>query len=181
MLALILAKLGKNIKNKDQRPKIRIAINNVSCEALIDTGSEVSAVSWDWYRRNLPTVRLAPALGQVLTAAAAPVQIKGKLQAQIKIGNELFSFPLLVIKGLTKEALLGIDVLLEKQLQVNVIKGTLEKHHPVTVTKQTTICPGHYQWVPCSTVSALSLKDIMVENQVSEQPEVYCTNQRGKC
>ena len=99
-------------------PIIESFMGNLCVQALIDTGSEISAVSKKFYARliseripvpTLPTVRCY-VIG-VGRKRSKPISMQ--VLISINIGDMLFDVPCLVIEDLNHDVILGVDFLRE--------------------------------------------------------------------
>lgn len=100
--------------NRGRLPYVCTTLGTEPVCALLDSGSGVSLISYNWYRKYKRIARL-PALDSVtqscFVADGRPLNVIG--QAKFKLSIQGFSWPLkcLVVKGLSVKVILGYDFL----------------------------------------------------------------------
>lgn len=95
-------------------PETRISIEGVEVNALIDTGSEVTCISGEFYETNKRRFKKCPTLplsGKMIKGATGDKSARLKIQVQMKtiIGNTTKDVIYLVIPKLVKDCILGYD------------------------------------------------------------------------
>ena len=97
-----------------QCPEIDILLNGKLVFSLIDTGSEVTAISEKFYTENLEYFKRCPILpltGKFIKAAMGNKSTRLKLQVMIptKINNLTLDLIYIVVPKLIKDYIIGID------------------------------------------------------------------------
>ena len=97
-------------------PILVISIEGIIIRALIDTGSEVSAISEKIYlthEANLIKCPTLPLIGVTVTGAinTKATKVKKQIFAKIDVGQISENATLLVIPNLTADCILGVDFL----------------------------------------------------------------------
>ena len=81
-------------------------IDGLPCRMLVDTGSEVSAVSWNWFRKQKIVPKIKPS-GDIITSASGDsVKILGMWTAEIAVMGTLRNVNMYVMKGLNQPGIL---------------------------------------------------------------------------
>lgn len=103
-------------ENQKQCPEVNLEIEGIKIRALIDTGSQITCISQDWYDRNqvllnycekLPVVNF-----QIIgVTKGRPVKVKEQILAKVKIGKLEDQINLLIVNGLKLDVIIGIDTL----------------------------------------------------------------------
>lgn len=111
-------------------PVIEFLIGNVNAQALIDTGSEISAISKKFYSQLLSERIPIPTLPTIKCFVIGVGNKKSKpisMQALIsfEIGEILFDVPCLIIEDLNYDVILGVDFLRENNGIVDFSKNTV--------------------------------------------------------
>ena len=101
MLAFMSMLVG--LPQKDNRPKVEAVIENHIVTGLVDTGSEVTAVSWNWFLRHSSRPKLTPTNIIIRTANRNSVHIKGVWKTIITIEGVEIKVDLVVIDGLSQD------------------------------------------------------------------------------
>lgn len=108
-----------------QCPEIEIKVQNIEIKALIDTGSKISCISEDFYRKNSSCFVNCPKLPLPNLQA---VGFNGKKSDKLKVQLYLeFSFNFLtvdlnviVVPHLIRDCILGIDALCKLEADINI-------------------------------------------------------------
>ena len=113
-------------------PTVQISIEDTSLMALADSGSQVSCISESYYEDN-NTFKNCPTLPVIATSVVGatggrPVKLKKQIFVTLKIGELECKTIFLIIPKLTKNCVLGIDVLRTMGSLINLKDGTLTLH-----------------------------------------------------
>lgn len=97
-------------------PHLFVNVENITINALIDTGCEITCMSEKFYEENLHAFQKCPTLpvNNVLAHGATggkPVKVKKQIYAQITIQNVQLDFVVLIVSNLAYEFIIGIDLL----------------------------------------------------------------------
>lgn len=97
-------------------PEINIKLNNIEVTALLDSGSQVDAVSEEWFKINkhhLGKIDILPMSNTVIKGAIGKVSkpVRIQLLLRTEIHNYTDDAVFLVIPGLNKHCILGIKIL----------------------------------------------------------------------
>lgn len=129
--------------------------------ALLDTGSEISAVNAEWLRVNRQYLMKVPELPisgiHITTATSIKTRIKKQIYMNITCGETQFEMPMLVINKLISPCILGMNVLQKLRAQIDIgnqemtyyigndkyqislnqpyIEGDVPQHEPVVINK----------------------------------------------
>ena len=111
-------------------PTVQISIEDKSLMALADSGSQVSCISESYYEDNAHTFKNCPTLPVVATSVVGatggrPVKLKKQIFVTLKIGELECKTIFLIIPELTKNCVLGVDVLRTMGRLINLRDGTL--------------------------------------------------------
>ena len=168
------------LPRKDNRPKIEAVLENHIVTGLIDTGSEVTAVSWNWFLRHSSRPKLETSNVIVRTANKDPVRIKGVWKSKIKIKNIELCADIIVIDGLSQDLIIGIDVLKKGKFNIDFSsKEWLPEPYDVLATESAKIKSGQTIQIKGRT-SPTSSNEIVVLNKWTGQDECYALSKEGK-
>lgn len=113
-------------------PTIKISINKQNYSALVDTGSEITAISSEFYDYLLATDKnvsfpVLPVNSVNITTADGGKKLKITKQMFLKfiIENSTFEIPCLIIKNLACDMLVGIDFLSKYKCNINCYSNML--------------------------------------------------------
>ena len=106
-------------------PTINITLNGVAVDALIDSGSEVSAISEKFYNKNLDFFKSCltlPLSGKFMKSATGNRSTRLNLQVTIrtKIKNFTLNLIYLVVPNLIKDCIIGYDSQQKLKMLINV-------------------------------------------------------------
>ena len=95
-------------------PEIHIKIENIAVKALLDSGSEVTCISQEFYERNQGIFEEKPILpisGKVIKGATGEKSTKLKMQllSDVEIGGVIIKLLFVVIPKLIKDCIFGYD------------------------------------------------------------------------
>ena len=113
------------INNIDKCPNINVKIQGVKTEALIDTGSEITCISENFFENNknkFKNCKILPIVGTSVVGATGvkPIKLKHQLYADLDVNNETYSCIFIVIPKLNKNCILGIDMLKKFKGRINI-------------------------------------------------------------
>ena len=113
------------VENVDKCPSIFVKIQGVKTEALIDTGSEITCISENFFENNknmLKNCKILPIVGTSLVGATGvkPIKLKHQLYADLNVNNETYSCVFIIVPKLNKNCILGIDVLKKLKGRINM-------------------------------------------------------------
>ena len=114
-------------------PKVIVTFFAVPVPALIDTGSQITAISWDFYEYLSLHGKLTefPVSKVVVTTAIGkkPTTIRKQIWCEIHIGDEKYQSCFLVVPGLSNSVILGNDWFLSNQVVIDY------EHISITVAR----------------------------------------------
>ena len=103
---------------------VKRAVNNVTTDMLVDTGSVITLLRQDvWSQAASP--KLEDPERRVITANGEDLHILGQAVC-ISVGSVTVNYPVLVTSNLTQPCLLGADFLNEQQCLVNLYGRVLK-------------------------------------------------------
>lgn len=119
---------------KKKCPEVKILLNNVPVTALIDTGSAVNAIAESWFYQNKEQ------LGHVETIKLSNTHVTGamghkskiireQILLEITIGKHVSDAVFLVVPSLSRNCILGIDLLKEQECVINLKNNVIELKH----------------------------------------------------
>jgi hypothetical protein len=107
------------------------SVNNYPCSFLVDTGAAVSLLgSSVWQSSNIAFschLQKGPTQ-QLLGVDGSPLSVLGMARIPVKFGDCVFSIQLIVVEGISEDAILGMDFLQQSNGQIDVNKATLVLH-----------------------------------------------------
>lgn len=94
---------------------------------LIDTGSAVTLVREDVWREATQPVEddLTVPVRPIVAANGGELELLGKEELRLQVGELNVQFPVLIARELTQECILGADFLKKHKCVVNMGDGTL--------------------------------------------------------
>ena len=119
----------KKIERRAACPTLDAYINNFKPHILIDTRAEVSAISENFIKKNnkyfrntaiLPTTKL-----QIQTADKNKMVATGQVYITLKYNELEVNIPVIIIKKLVCNVVLGVDFLTKCQAQIELAKGCM--------------------------------------------------------
>jgi transposase InsO family protein len=123
-----------------------IKINNVEVVALIDTGSVVNAISEEWFlcnKQQLGRIEMLRLHNTNIKGAIGKKSklIKNQILAEIDINKMKFDVVFLIIPGLIRDCILGMDLLQDAECVINIPQQKLKlkdnTHEVELLTMQT--------------------------------------------
>lgn len=100
--------------NPTHLPFVPATVGSETLLALIDSGSSVSLIDYNWYAANkrlakLPELRAV--LEQCRSVSGEQLHLMGQVRCNVRIGRFSWPVELIVCKGLSVQLLLGVDFL----------------------------------------------------------------------
>ena len=116
------------INNIDKCPNINVKIQGVKTQALIDTGSEITCISENFFENNKKFFFKGKILPIVVTSVVGatrvkPIRLKHQLYADLDVNNESYSCIFIIIPKLNKNCILGIDMYKKFKGRIDVEKN----------------------------------------------------------
>ena len=179
--ALLLGMSGSD----DRRPIVDAVLDNHIITGLIDTGSEVTAVSWNWFLQYSSRPKLEPIDFYVNTATNQKSVVKGKWRTWLKIQNQSIPVDVVVIQGLAKDLIIGVDVLRRQGTLIDLhaleqkreLKGVQDD---ILAVKEIKLLPGENKIVKGKGNDCPS-RDVLLLNKFTGQDELYRTDECSRC
>ena len=102
-------------------------------KALLDPGSTISAISFDFYCKHLPFLNISPSVSKVSGYCGGNVNSIGTVDVQFQIGSTSMMHSFLIVPGVTSEFLLGGEFFKKFQCDMSYKFETLsfDDHHGV--------------------------------------------------
>lgn len=118
-----------NMSNK-KCPRLNILLNNIPVSAIIDTGSELEAVSEGWFQENkrrLGHFEMLPLVNTVIRTAVnkSSKPIKKQILLHVKIGEIGEDVNFMVIPNLSHNCIIGINFLRLFRSVINMDNNTI--------------------------------------------------------
>lgn len=112
-------------------PKIKVNLNGIDVEALVDTGSEINGVAEEWFDHNknkLGKFELLPVSNTSIKGAtgAKSKRIRKQIFLDLSLCDLQINVIFLVIPGLIKDCILGISTLREYGCIINLPQNTIK-------------------------------------------------------
>ena len=124
---------GENIKIF-KCPEIEIQIENVAVKALLDSGSEITCISQEFYERHKDIFKEKPTLpivGRVIKNATGDKSTRLKIQTllEVQIGKARMQFIFIIVPKLIRDCIFGYDA----QKHIGMILDTVHEKIQYTV------------------------------------------------
>lgn len=105
-------------KIKVKCPEVAIKLNEVSVIALIDTGSEISALSEEWFNQHKEELKPYEMLRMHNTVVKGAIGSKSKnitrqILIKTEIGGRIDDCVFVIVPGLIRDCIVGIELLEE--------------------------------------------------------------------
>ena len=101
--------------------RLTASLNGVGVSMLVDTGSAVSLLRLDVWKRimaqNPGSLEPCPAL-RLLGAGGEPLSVHGRAYTTLLLGTKRFPLNMVVVDPLTSPAILGLDFLMDQQANI---------------------------------------------------------------
>ena len=107
------------VKNVEKCPNIFVKIQGIETDGLINTGSEITCISKNFFENNknkFKSCKILPIVG----TSNKPIKLKRQIYADLNLDNEKYSCVFLIIPKLNKNCILGIDVLKKLKGRINI-------------------------------------------------------------
>ena len=113
------------VKKVDACPNIFIKIQGIETDSLIDTDSEITCISKNFFENNknkLKNCKIFPIVSMSVVGATGvkPIKLKHEIYADLNINDEKYSCVFIIIPKLNKNCILGIDVLKKLKGRINI-------------------------------------------------------------
>ena len=113
------------VKNVDKCPNIFLKIQGIKTDTLIETGSEVTCISENFFENNknkFKNCKILPIVGTSVVGATGvkPIKLKHQVCADLNVNDETYSCVFIIIPKLNKNCILGIEVLKKLQGRANI-------------------------------------------------------------
>jgi len=123
--------LPSNNSHLYNTPLIAITLSNVNSVCLVDTGSEVNAISkqfFDKLKESKASYNILPCSGVYVVTACGhkSKRILSQIYVLVQIGSIALHSNFLVIPGLTHDIILGVEVLTELKAVINFEQQFIE-------------------------------------------------------
>ena len=150
-------------------------LDHTLCNALVDTGVTRSCQSKEYYQQLLlPGLKPVHKL-QVRTASGSSLCPTGTVTCDFKLGKQLFSFELIVCRGLSRPCILGLDFLRKCKIGIGWSpngKFQLDLHQQVLVKSVKVYMSGPtLQARQCITIPSRSLMVLNVKATIDKHME----------
>ncbi|XP_046145500.1 protein DDI1 homolog 2-like [Osmia bicornis bicornis] len=111
-------------------PEIRTRVNGIPVDALVDTGSTVTAMSDTWYEANSETLKDCPTLPitgsfVVGVTGSRSERLKRQVFVEMRFGSVQFSAPTVVVPGMVQDFIIGVDTLRSLAITIDFGRGAL--------------------------------------------------------
>ena len=111
--------------NKIKCPELDVLLNEIPVKALIDTGSQINAVSAEWYHLNKKRLGNIPVLkitNLIIKGAVGKKsnKITQQIMLAIKIGEYVADAVFIVVPNLIRGCIVGINLLQEGRCIINL-------------------------------------------------------------
>lgn len=126
-----LTEENESNQKRNQCPIINIKLQDIEVQALVDSGSQISCVSEEFLKKHMEKFKRCPILPLVNSSAVGatggkPIKIKQQIFVQISVNNCRFEQILLIVPSLTRDCILGIDLLREQKGIMNFREDKLQ-------------------------------------------------------
>ena len=134
------------IDKRDNRPIVKISVNNFPLKALIDTGSSVTLLDWKIFQALHPRPKYVPSEVSLLAANNSSVRVRGSAILRITLGKNTVNRKVLLVDNLSSHCIIGMDTIYDEKISIDVPKRRVNFAegycaYAVKVAKKTVILP----------------------------------------
>lgn len=152
-------------------------IENIATKVFLDSGSDISLIS-EALRMSVPSLRTKPMQRSELLPRAVTgdyLDNLGTLPITIRLGNEMFTHIVQVVRNITQPVILGWDFLLSHRAVMNVGEGNLKVGNTtVPLLRATEVAPLSCHAVTLSPIVVPAMSQMTVLAKV--QPTIGVTD-----
>lgn len=152
-------------------------IENIATKVFLDSGSDISLIS-EALRMSVPSLRTKPMQRSELLPWAVTgdyLDNLGTLPITIRLGNEMFTHIVQVVRNITQPVILGWDFLLSHRAVMNVGEGNLKVGNTtVPLLRATEVAPLSCHAVTLSPIVVPAMSQMTVLAKV--QPTIGVTD-----
>ena len=141
-------------------PNIKIDINDIQTYALVDSGSEVTAISEEFFNSNekLKNCPKLPLNGKIVKGAlgSKTMSIKFQILCSVKIGNNIEEIIFLIIPKLGRNCIIGYDTIKDLSMIIDPINEVLNLQKSGTTIGlvqpedfTNSVCENHFLTIKC--------------------------------
>ena len=96
-----------------ERPEVEVVVQNITTKALIDTGADISILSFRKFCKIKPRIKLTQSNIRINVANGSQLTVKGSAILQLRVAEhkEAISQEFLVVQGAMSDCILGSDYL----------------------------------------------------------------------
>ena len=116
-------------------PMVPIQIDKVKAHAVLDSGADVSIMSENMYKRLPNKVKLKSSRLPLTGVSGTQLSSLGSVTTKVLIGHAEISMKFEVLKGITKDALLGSDFLSMTKAKLDYENKTLQIFDHIVILK----------------------------------------------
>ena len=124
------------IRDRIKCPELKIQLNGIPIIALLDTGSQINALSTEWYQQNKKRMGNIPILkitNVVIKGAVGKKsnKITQQIMLEVRIGEYVTDAVFIIVPNLIRECIIGINLLQEGRCVINLPdnKITFKNNH----------------------------------------------------
>lgn len=159
--------VGRNKIPDNKCPEINIKLNNVAVTALIDSGSQLNGISETWFANNEAKLGKIDVLNLSNTNVKGALGNKSKLikkQVLLTVSVQNYQFDLIffIIPSLTKDCILGINMLKEGACIIDFKQQSMLINNPQYKNNECQI----------SDHNSIQLQQISLEDQKEEEEDI---------
>ena len=161
--------LGCLRKKEEIRPVTNVWIDGHLVSALMDTGSEVSAISWTKFCKMQTGKKLMMPATKLIAANGSNMEIMGHALFDIKMGKIKAMRPMLVVKGLNQECIIGADTMINEGITLDFERKKLicgKRAHSdawrARTVKEYNVSPGQEMMLRCHAAGLMVNRDVSV-------------------
>ncbi|XP_043481228.1 uncharacterized protein LOC122510544 isoform X2 [Leptopilina heterotoma] len=165
--------ISSEIETKIVSPRIRATIENHEVAVLVDSGSEVTAISENFYNSLKKHTKIIELPVSNITVSVAvgkkSTTIRRQVQLTLKIENNNFVAPFLIVPGLATNVLVGINWLLKFKCMIDIENQKIQIAGNFLPESLVTFKMSEKREINCRIVTATNEYNNDRENSNSEQ------------
>ena len=141
-----VANTNSILTNDKALPMIKVNVNGVEANALVDTGATVSVIDDD-FRQSHMALKMLPLVDAGLTVYSATddvLPIMGFVELDLSVGRHSYLCKFIVVKGMRQKLIIGCNFMSEYNVSVNIgnERVIFQNGEEIPFTSKAKVTPG---------------------------------------
>ena len=104
----------------DQRPRATLKVQDRPCQALFDSGSDVTCLAFREYCQLKDRPNLLPYENHLTAANGQALQVMGRAKLRYEIGGRLLEWDTTIVRNLKSDLIVGVDLMRRHNVTINM-------------------------------------------------------------